>query len=50
MVEQQHPHAELPGDAGAVKAGGAAADDDRVEVRGAQGWYFQVPLLILTIT
>ena len=50
MVEQQHLRAELPGDRRAVKAGRARADDHRVEVFRAQGWYFQAPFSILTIT
>ena len=38
MVDQQHPHAELAGPCGAEQAGGAGADDHRVEAgRHAQG-------------
>jgi hypothetical protein len=33
-----------------VKAGRPRADHDCVEALLAQGWYFQVPLSILTIT
>jgi len=51
MVEQQHLRAELPGHRRAVKAGRSRADDHRIEVtRRAQGWYFQAPFWIFTIT